>query len=94
MASATSLLAQKTLRVLSGLYGVLRPLDQIQPYCLEMGTKLTSSRGEDLYDLWGDEITETLRADLHESPGSDAFVNLASNEYFRAVRARISVPAS
>lgn len=80
--------AQKTLRILSGLYGVLRPLDQIQPYRLEMGTKLTNPRGEDLYDYWSDEITETLRADLEDSPGSGALVNLASNEYFRAVKAK------
>jgi cytoplasmic iron level regulating protein YaaA (DUF328/UPF0246 family) len=80
--------AQKTLRILSGLYGVLRPLDEIQPYRLEMGTKLTNPRGEDLYDFWGDEITETLREDLEASPGADALVNLASNEYFRAVKAK------
>jgi cytoplasmic iron level regulating protein YaaA (DUF328/UPF0246 family) len=77
--------AQKTLRILSGLYGVLRPLDQIQPYRLEMGTKLTNPRGDDLYDFWGDEITAALRADLEASPGASALVNLASNEYFRAV---------
>jgi cytoplasmic iron level regulating protein YaaA (DUF328/UPF0246 family) len=80
--------AQKTLRILSGLYGVLRPLDEIQPYRLEMGTKLINPRGEDLYDFWGDQLTQTLRADLAASPGSNALLNLASNEYFRAVKAK------
>jgi hypothetical protein len=80
--------AQKTLRILSGLYGLLRPLDQIQPHRLEMGTKLSNPRGADLYDFWGDQITETLRADLEDSPGSSALINLASHEYFRAVKAK------
>ncbi len=78
--------AQKTLRILSGLYGVLRPLDVIQPYRLEMGTRLATTRGEDLYDFWGDRITDALREAVRESPGSPALVNLASVEYFRAVR--------
>lgn len=77
--------AQKTLRILSGLYGVLRPLDLMQPYRLEMGTKLGTDRGRDLYGFWDNEITEVLNADLQESPGSPALVNLASNEYFNAV---------
>ncbi len=79
--------AQKTLRILSGLYGVLRPLDLMQPYRLEMGTKLETSRGKDLYGFWGDRITETLNADLAASPGATALVNLASQEYFGAVDA-------
>ena len=77
--------AQKTLRILSGLYGVLRPLDLMQPYRLEMGSTVSTSRGKDLYSFWGDTITEQLNADMAESPGSDALINLASNEYFGAV---------
>lgn len=78
--------AQKTVRILSGLYGVLRPLDLMQPYRLEMGTRLRTDRGRSLYDFWGDEITQVLNADLAASPGPDVVVNLASQEYFRAVR--------
>jgi cytoplasmic iron level regulating protein YaaA (DUF328/UPF0246 family) len=81
--------AQKTVRILSGLYGVLRPLDLIQPYRLEMGTRLTTARGRNLYDFWGDRVSELLRADLAESPGAAVVVNLASEEYFRVVRARV-----
>lgn len=77
--------AQKVLRILSGLYGVLRPLDLMQPYRLEMGSTLATDRGRDLYQFWGDRITEVLNADLADSPGPDAVVNLASNEYFRSV---------
>lgn len=77
--------AQKTLRILSGLYGVLRPLDLMQPYRLEMGTKLETSRGKDLYGFWGSRITDTLNADLAASPGANALVNLASQEYFGSV---------
>lgn len=78
--------AQKTVRILSGLYGVLRPLDLMQPYRLEMGTKLRTERGANLYAWWGHRISEVLRDDLAESPGADAVVNLASDEYFRSVR--------
>lgn len=90
--------AQKVLRILSGLYGVLRPLDLMQPYRLEMGTRLATDRGTDLYDFWGDRITDLLAADLEESPGPSVLVNLASNEYFGAVRpdrlgARVVSPA-
>ena len=77
--------AQKTVRILSGLYGVLRPLDLMQPYRLEMGTKLSTDRGSSLYDYWGPSITEQLNADLAESPGPDGVVNLASNEYFGSI---------
>lgn len=77
--------AQKTLRILSGLYGLLRPLDAIRPYRLEMGTDLATPRGEDLYDYWGDTLTQMLRDDVDASPGADVLVNLASKEYFRAV---------
>lgn len=78
--------AQKTLRILSGLYGVLRPLDTIQPYRLEMGTKLATPKGDDLYAFWGSEITTTLQSDLDASPGAAVIVNLASKEYFSAVK--------
>jgi len=77
--------SQKTLRILSGLYGVLRPLDLIQPYRLEMGSKVSTDRGDTLYDFWGDEITDRLNADLAESPGAAVLVNCASNEYFSSV---------
>ena len=77
--------AQKVLRILSGLYGVLRPLDLMQPYRLEMGSKVTTAKGHDLYSFWGDTITDQLNADLAASPGSNALINLASNEYFAAV---------
>ncbi|MEY2472482.1 MAG: uncharacterized protein QOK28_1811 [Actinomycetota bacterium] len=77
--------AQKTVRFLSGLYGVLRPLDLMQPYRLEMGTKLKTSRGDTLYDYWDAVIAPTLKADLAESPGPSVVINLASGEYFRSV---------
>jgi uncharacterized protein len=77
--------AQKTIRILSGLYGVLRPLDLVQPYRLEMGTKVRTDRGETLYDWWGTRITDVLNADLAESPGPPVVVNLASGEYLRSV---------
>lgn len=78
--------AQKTLRILSGLYGVLRPLDLMQPYRLEMGTKLRTDRGATLYAWWGDTISRLLAEDLDASPGARVVVNLASQEYFGAVR--------
>lgn len=78
--------AQKTVRILSGLYGVLRPLDAMLAYRLEMGTKLATDRGGDLYRWWGDRITTLLAADLADSPGSATVINLASQEYFTAVR--------
>ncbi len=85
--------AQKTLRILSGLYGVLRPLDLIQAYRLEMGSKVPTDRGDDLYDFWGSRITDVLEQDLAESPGPNVVLNLASNEYFNAVKAdRIDAP--
>jgi len=77
--------AQKVLRILSGLYGVLRPLDLMQPYRLEMGSKLKTQRGRDLYEYWGDRITSMLNTDLAASPGPAVVVNLASQEYFRSV---------
>ncbi len=77
--------AQKTLRILSGLYGVLRPLDLMQPYRLEMGTKLVTDKGRNLYDYWGSQIAENLNTAIDKSPGAKVLVNLASNEYFSAV---------
>ncbi|BBB25544.1 peroxide stress protein YaaA [Amphritea japonica] len=76
---------QKHLRILSGLYGVLRPLDLMQPYRLEMGTKLTNSRGNNLYAFWGDIVTDDLNRSLTEED-QPALVNLASNEYFKSVK--------
>jgi cytoplasmic iron level regulating protein YaaA (DUF328/UPF0246 family) len=75
--------AQKHLRMLSGLYGVLKPLDLMQPYRLEMGTKFENQRGKDLYAFWGDTITKEVGRLLNEDDGD--LVNLASNEYFKAV---------
>jgi cytoplasmic iron level regulating protein YaaA (DUF328/UPF0246 family) len=77
--------AQKHLRILSGLYGLLRPLDLIQPYRLEMGTKLANPHGKDLYSFWGHRISEGLNQALAEQ-GDDVLLNLASNEYFSAVK--------
>jgi cytoplasmic iron level regulating protein YaaA (DUF328/UPF0246 family) len=78
--------AQKTLRILSGLHGVLRPLDLIQPYRLEMGSKVEHGRGGDLYSFWGGDVTDRLSADLASSPGANVLVNLASIEYFSVVQ--------
>ena len=78
--------AQGHLRILSGLYGLLRPLDGIQPYRLEMGTRLRTERGQTLYDFWGDKLAKALNTTLksHEDP---TIINLASNEYMGAVDA-------
>lgn len=80
------LFAQQHLRMLSGLYGVLRPLDLMQPYRLEMGTKLANKKGKDLYAFWGDVITQEIQAALEEQ-GDDILINLASDEYYKAVKA-------
>lgn len=77
--------AQKQVRILSGLYGVLRPLDLMQAYRLEMGTQFKNARGKNLYEFWGSQVTELLNQDLKKS-GSEVVVNLASNEYFSAVK--------
>lgn len=79
--------AQKHLRILSGLYGILRPLDLMQPYRLEMGLKFENSGGRNLYEFWGDDITAVLNKQL-KSLKSEVLVNLASNEYFKSVRPR------
>jgi len=78
-------LAQSQLRILSGLYGLLKPLDNIQPYRLEMGTRLATEEGNSLYDFWGEQITEVLNKDLKKE-NADVLINLASNEYFKAVK--------
>jgi len=77
--------AQKHLRILSGLYGVLRPLDLMQPYRLEMGTKLKTKGGSNLYEFWGDKIAGNVQKALSNS-GSNTLVNLASKEYFSSIR--------
>ena len=77
--------AQSHLRIISGLYGLLRPLDLIQPYRLEMGIKLNSKRTKTLYQFWGDKITEGLKA-LLEEQDNPVLVNLASNEYFKSIK--------
>ncbi len=77
--------AQQHLRILSGLYGVLRPLDLMQAYRLEMGTKLANPKGKDLYGFWDTVITESINDDLVAS-GSKVLLNLASNEYFKSVK--------
>lgn len=81
---------QDTVRILSGLYGVLKPLDLMQPYRLEMGTDLKVNRKKNLYEFWGDQITETLNEELKDG---ELFVNLASKEYFKSVnKKKIKVP--
>jgi uncharacterized protein len=76
--------AQQHVAILSGLYGVLRPLDRLQPYRLEMGTRLATPRGKDLYTYWGSRIAEYLNGRL-QADASPVVVNLASEEYFKAV---------
>jgi len=72
--------AQSCVRMLSGLYGVIRPLDLIQPYRLEMGTRLENDKGKNLYEFWGDKISQILNEDE-----SSVIINLASNEYFKGI---------
>lgn len=76
---------QQHLRILSGLYGLLRPLDLMQAYRLEMGTRLANPRGANLYQFWGDIITDALNAELAKQP-LPQLVNLASDEYFKSVK--------
>lgn len=80
--------AQQHLRMLSGLYGVLRPLDLMQPYRLEMGIRLENTQGSDLYQFWGETITQKLNEAL-AAQGDKVIVNLASDEYFRAVKPKL-----
>ncbi len=77
---------QDTLRILSGLYGVLRPLDLMQPYRLEMGTKLKVGKTENLYQFWDDTVTEALNKELQDD---ETFVNLASQEYFKVINKKL-----
>jgi cytoplasmic iron level regulating protein YaaA (DUF328/UPF0246 family) len=77
--------AQKHLRILSGLYGILKPLDLIQPYRLEMGTRLSNDRGTNLYQFWGDILADALNQELKKHK-SKYIINLASNEYFKAAK--------
>ncbi|WP_425254310.1 peroxide stress protein YaaA [Janthinobacterium sp. NFX145] len=84
--------AQSRVRILSGLYGLLRPLDLIHPHRLEMGTRLSTTRGKDLYAFWGDTITNGLNRAAREQ-GAKVLVNLASEEYFKSVKPRqLDVP--
>ena len=76
---------QQSLRILSGLYGLLKPLDAIMPYRLEMGTKLKTKYGKNLYEFWADKISECLNKHL-EKQGGNTLINLASDEYFKAVK--------
>ncbi|MCU7916384.1 MAG: peroxide stress protein YaaA [Candidatus Thiodiazotropha sp. (ex Gloverina cf. vestifex)] len=80
--------AQQHLRILSGLYGVLRPLDLMQPYRLEMGTKLPNEQGKDLYAFWGEGITQAINKAL-KTQGDDILVNLASNEYYKSIKPKL-----
>ena len=84
LAEADMAFAQRRLRILSGLYGVLRPMDRIQPYRLEMGSRLQTRRGANLYEFWGRKIAKTLNADA-EAEGTDLLLNCASQEYFGSV---------
>ena len=77
--------AQKHLRIISGLYGLLRPLDLMQPYRLEMGLKLKTSNANDLYEFWGEKITDALNQ-LLEKKNNSVLINLASNEYFKSIK--------
>jgi len=77
--------AQGHVRILSGLYGLLKPLDLMQPYRLEMGTKLHNKKGKNLYEFWGDRITQLINEDLKAIEG-EHIINLASNEYFSSVK--------
>ena len=77
--------AQKTVRILSGLYGIIKPLDLIQPYRLEMGTPFANGHGKNLYEFWGNKITKQLNLELKESK-STHLLNLASVEYFKSIQ--------
>lgn len=79
--------AQGHLRILSGLYGVLRPLDLMQAYRLEMGTKFENTSGKNLYEFWGDTLKNSIQKELDKSD-SQVLINLASNEYFKAIKAK------
>ena len=78
---------QSHLRILSGLYGVLRPFDMMMPYRLEMGTSLKTTRGKNLYEFWKDRITDLINEDLKEA-NTNLLLNLASNEYFKSINTK------
>ncbi|MBF0266332.1 MAG: peroxide stress protein YaaA [Gammaproteobacteria bacterium] len=80
--------AQNHLRILSGLYGLMRPLDLMQPYRLEMGTRLENPKGKNLYEFWDTTITEAINKQLENSK-SEVLINLASNEYFKSVKPKL-----
>lgn len=80
--------ANKHLRILSGLYGILKPFDLIQEYRLEMGTKLGNPCGKNLYEFWGNKITEELNEAIKKSSGEKKMINLASNEYFKSIQSK------
>lgn len=77
--------AQEHIRILSGMYGLLRPMDLIQAYRLEMGSSMANSKGKNLYEFWGEQITKELNNDFKKL-GSEVLINVASNEYFKAVK--------
>ncbi|WP_413521234.1 peroxide stress protein YaaA [Psychrobacter glacincola] len=81
----TAIYINERLGILSGLYGVLKPLDFIQPYRLEMGTKLKNERGNNLYEFWGEEVTNIINSRMADS-NEKVLINLASNEYFKSVK--------
>ena len=81
----TAIYVNEHLGILSGLYGVLKPLDLIQPYRLEMGTKLKNERGDNLYEFWGEAVTDAIDARMADSDDK-VLVNLASNEYFKVIK--------
>lgn len=81
----TAVYVNEHLGILSGLYGILRPLDLMQPYRLEMGTKLKNAGGDNLYEFWGEQITDAINKQMADN-GDKVLVNLASNEYFKAVK--------
>lgn len=78
--------SQSLIRILSGLYGVIKPLDMIKEYRLEMGSKLINEYGKDLYSFWGNKITSKIEDDLKASPGDKVLINLASKEYTSSVQ--------
>ena len=85
MDKETAIYVNEHLGILSGLYGMLKPLDLIQPYRLEMGTKLKNERGDNLYEFWGEAVTDTINARMVDSDDK-VLVNLASNEYFKVIK--------
>ena len=85
MDKETAIYVNEHLGILSGLYGVLKPLDLIQPYRLEMGTKLRNARGDNLYEFWGEEVSDVINAHMADSDDK-VLINLASNEYFKSVK--------